>query len=548
MKYLKKYGNFSINEANQEFISIKNKGMSKSEEVAFLNDVHTYIKNISNVSDIPSNRVKIKDEDKIVVDRRGKNVLFKYKHDGDEKIKVFINASLFEQGKKDEILNLLVGKGAIIKPENKLEPKVEPKVDPKAGPKAEPTIDTKTTEWVNFNKKWKSVLNSIKTEKTVPVLKMSDMNTLYTSKKDHVSFIQELLNNVNKSNLTVDGKYGQNTSNEVKKFQQANNLDVDGIVGPLTWTKMLDISGNSVGGLKAMLDIVKSATKQINSLGVGQYLNQKQIAQLFENKMNEAATPEIKAKVLSNDGKVVKIQFTYNGKTVEDMFNIKDGVIVKDKNKMDKVKSSLGMTKPSAKPSTIIKDTRGNDIALETLKNAGNAWYNNGDTVLALIVNNANNTNAIYNINELYFNKTNKNLFQFAFDEDYESSWSVASKVIFATSALTPASIFTGANIFNYAWNARNNYTTQVNILDILTTHFQNPSLDADVLHWCVDGVGTEDTVIEMLINKRTNKPSTYKTQIATEYSTKYNSMLGDDLADDGIDEEMIKKIVPNYI
>lgn len=113
MKYLKKYGNFSINEATEsDSIIIKNKGMSKDEEKAFLNDILTYVKGVENVSDILDKKIRVKSEDTIVVDKRGKNVLFKYKHDSNEKIKVYIKSDLFEQSKKEDIINLLVGKGA----------------------------------------------------------------------------------------------------------------------------------------------------------------------------------------------------------------------------------------------------------------------------------------------------------------------------------------------------------------------------------------------------------------------------------------------------
>ena len=32
-----------------------------------------------------------------------------------------------------------------------------------------------------------------------------------------------------------DGVYGERTANAVRRFQQANGLDVDGVVGPQTW-------------------------------------------------------------------------------------------------------------------------------------------------------------------------------------------------------------------------------------------------------------------------------------------------------------------------
>ncbi len=556
MKYLKKYGNFSINEATEnESILIKNKGMSKDEEKAFLNDIFTYIKGIENISDILNNKVRIKNDDIIVVDRRGKNVLFKYKQDSNEKIKVYIKSDLFEQGKKEDILNLLISKGAdveVSKPEEKYDKKVEVKTEPKT--------NIQKISWEDFNKKWVSVINLIKTDGVkngVPLLKIADMNSLYTSKKEYVLFVQEFLNFNNKSNLILDGKFGNNTSLEVRKFQIANNLADDGVVGPLTWEKIMDLSGNPIKGLKIIstsTPIVNNVNK-LTSIKVGSYLNSKTVASLFENKIFEAVVSknDVKVKVLANDGKTIKLQFSNLGKIVEEVFNLDvNGAIIKDIAKMSKVKIALGIERESVTIENrkgIIKDVRGKDMSLETLKNAGNAWYNNPNTVLALIVNNADNSNAIHGINELYFKNTNSNLFQFAFDGKYESSWSDATKSIFTSSILSPVALFAIAGTgFNVAWNMRKNYTTQFNLLDILTTYLQDAETDANVLHWCIDGPGTEDNIIEMLINKRAGKPASYKQRIASEYLSKYNATLGDDLADDDVDSELIGKIVPNYI
>jgi peptidoglycan hydrolase-like protein with peptidoglycan-binding domain len=36
----------------------------------------------------------------------------------------------------------------------------------------------------------------------------------------------------------IDGNFGPKTQQHVKDFQQANSLTPDGVVGPLTWTKL----------------------------------------------------------------------------------------------------------------------------------------------------------------------------------------------------------------------------------------------------------------------------------------------------------------------
>lgn len=53
-----------------------------------------------------------------------------------------------------------------------------------------------------------------------------------------VKDLQFLLNKAG-ANLTVDGIFGANTNKEVRNFQTANGLDVDGICGVKTWGKLL---------------------------------------------------------------------------------------------------------------------------------------------------------------------------------------------------------------------------------------------------------------------------------------------------------------------
>jgi len=70
------------------------------------------------------------------------------------------------------------------------------------------------------------------------------MKTLrYSSTGDDVRKLQEGLNKLTSSlpSLKVDGIYGTKTVGKVKEFQRTNNLVSDGIVGPLSWTALLNL-------------------------------------------------------------------------------------------------------------------------------------------------------------------------------------------------------------------------------------------------------------------------------------------------------------------
>lgn len=72
----------------------------------------------------------------------------------------------------------------------------------------------------------------VKTSTTLPTLRRG-------STGDDVVYVQRLLNDINKANLTVDGIFGDRTEAAVKSFQETNKLAVDGIVGPNTWKVLL---------------------------------------------------------------------------------------------------------------------------------------------------------------------------------------------------------------------------------------------------------------------------------------------------------------------
>ena len=95
---------------------------------------------------------------------------------------------------------------------------VEPEVVPEKAPETVPTSPTTGGG------------NTVKIE----------MNVLkYGSKGEQVKTLQRLLTAMGHPCGAVDGSFGSITLAGVKSFQSANNLEVDGSVGILTWTALL---------------------------------------------------------------------------------------------------------------------------------------------------------------------------------------------------------------------------------------------------------------------------------------------------------------------
>lgn len=62
------------------------------------------------------------------------------------------------------------------------------------------------------------------------------------SRGEPVTRLQQLLNEIGKAGLAVDGDFGPQTQNAVMAFQAGEGLQPDGIVGPKTWERLLSES------------------------------------------------------------------------------------------------------------------------------------------------------------------------------------------------------------------------------------------------------------------------------------------------------------------
>ena len=81
------------------------------------------------------------------------------------------------------------------------------------------------------------------------------------SRGDHVFPVRPLQRLLCARNhpVTVDGSFGTQTEAAVKSFQQSKGLDDDGIVGPLTWSKLIvQVQQGSTGdAVRAVQEVMK---------------------------------------------------------------------------------------------------------------------------------------------------------------------------------------------------------------------------------------------------------------------------------------------------
>ena len=90
--------------------------------------------------------------------------------------------------------------------------------------------------------------NTDKVSVLLPVLRRGDEG-------ENVKALQALLKGYghNIGIWGVDGKFGSGTEKGVKQFQKENGLEVDGIVGKETWTKLLGVAQVAMSQLDAQL-------------------------------------------------------------------------------------------------------------------------------------------------------------------------------------------------------------------------------------------------------------------------------------------------------
>ena len=92
------------------------------------------------------------------------------------------------------------------------------------------------------SKTWDVLIQKFKElDNPVPEVNKSGQTLRNGSSGLGVQKIQEYLNRLNtpSPNLSMDGRYGQRTSDAVKVFQAGHSLSADGVVGNNTWDRII---------------------------------------------------------------------------------------------------------------------------------------------------------------------------------------------------------------------------------------------------------------------------------------------------------------------
>lgn len=125
------------------------------------------------------------------------------------------------------------------------------------------------------------------------------------SKGSAVSELQQLLQSKGFYNGTIDGDFGVGTTNAVLKFQNANGLIPDGLVGSSSWTKLRAVVPTASQGLPTLLPGSKgAAVSQAQQLLKDKGYYQGQIDGDFGVGTRNAIASFQRANGLTVDGKV----------------------------------------------------------------------------------------------------------------------------------------------------------------------------------------------------------------------------------------------------
>jgi peptidoglycan hydrolase-like protein with peptidoglycan-binding domain len=298
-------------------------------------------------------------------------------------------------------------------------------------------------------------LATIKSNSTVPLLSVK--TPANSNAIPYIKFLQDSLRTQG-YDVDVNGVFDEKTKEAVINYQSSDGLTKDGVVGKNTWKSIL----------------------ALNDINI--------------------------------EPKVVNVNPNTNTSTSPNKTAPKDTTASAPTN----TNNSNTPSSPNNKEITF-KNTKNQVMNFSALEKATNKWYENKDTMGALIKNNMDNKEFILALNKLYQEKTNRNLIGFLTD-------------VYSRSLLGGRGFEIGVKLF-----------------DILTNYIVDPATDAKIFNWCISGVGTEDELINIIINKRAKMPEDYKKKILASYQENYESSFAEDMLDDGVDESQIKKIDSDY-
>lgn len=94
-----------------------------------------------------------------------------------------------------------------------------------------------------------------------------------------VRFLQKILKQ-QKSNIRIDGLFGEGTEILVREFQRENKLPEDGVVGPMTWAVLLGQAPESPGKLDLSTSYMRNDRSMLKQLELAE--NYRQIIQQGE--------------------------------------------------------------------------------------------------------------------------------------------------------------------------------------------------------------------------------------------------------------------------